>query len=85
MSPKISVGLDERHLDDLDVLVAEGRFASREDAIRAAVGSLVADVDRRRQIGDAIVEGYRRIPQSDDEDPWPDTQPDEGPNGAASR
>ena len=36
--------------------------------------ALVADIDRRRRtgVGQAIAEGYRRIPQADDETAWTD-------------
>jgi Arc/MetJ-type ribon-helix-helix transcriptional regulator len=55
----------------IDDLVEQGVFASRSDAVRAA---LVDVIDRRRRIalGEAIVDGYRRVPQTDDEVSWPD-------------
>jgi Arc/MetJ-type ribon-helix-helix transcriptional regulator len=67
MSPQIAVRIDQDLADRLDALVADGRFATKADAIRTAIESLV-DVDRRRKIGEAIVEGYRRIPQDIDPD-----------------
>jgi Arc/MetJ-type ribon-helix-helix transcriptional regulator len=86
MSPEISVRLDLRQVENLDELVAEEGFASREDAIRAAVEMLVADVERRRRIDEAIVEGYRRIPQGEfDDAPWPDAIADGSKGGDVSR
>jgi Arc/MetJ-type ribon-helix-helix transcriptional regulator len=49
----------------LDSLVADGRFATKADAIRAAIEALL-EADRQRRIDEAIVEGYRRIPPGDD-------------------
>ena len=61
--------------DDLvaavDELVSEGIFESRSDAVRRAL-EFVVDRQRRKRIGDAIVEGYRRIPQTEDEIAWAD-------------
>lgn len=65
MSPQIAVRIDQQLAERLDALVADGRFETKADAIRTAIEALV-DVERRRKIGDAIVEGYRRIPPGDD-------------------
>jgi len=65
MSPQIAVRLDKDLADRLDALVADGRFATKADAIRTAIEALV-EADRQRRIGEAIVEGYRRIPPGDD-------------------
>jgi Arc/MetJ-type ribon-helix-helix transcriptional regulator len=65
MSPQIAVRLDQDLADRLDALVADGRFDTKADAIRTAIEALV-DVERRRRIGEAIVEGYRRVPPGDD-------------------
>jgi Arc/MetJ-type ribon-helix-helix transcriptional regulator len=63
--------------DDLaeavDELVAAGVYASRSDAVRAALEGAV-ERERRAAIGRAIVEGYRRVPQDDDDLAWPDAQ-----------
>ena len=53
----------------LDQLVEEGRFLNRTDAVRAAVERLVEN-ERHRQIDEAIIEGYRRIPPTDPEQRW---------------
>jgi Arc/MetJ-type ribon-helix-helix transcriptional regulator len=50
----------------LDGLVASGRFATRAEAVRAAIEGLL-DAERRREIGRRIVEGYTAIPQTDAE------------------
>ncbi|CAN5262557.1 hypothetical protein BH23ACT9_BH23ACT9_37680 [soil metagenome] len=50
----------------LDELIEEGRFTSRADALRQVVRSYL-DSERRRAEGEAIIEGYRRIPQRDEE------------------
>ena len=44
---------------------------SRSDAVRKALRALV-DAERRRAVGAAIVEGYRRQPQTDDDLGWGD-------------
>jgi hypothetical protein len=38
----------------------------KSEAIRAALQSLV-DQERRRKVGELIADGYRRIPQGEDE------------------
>jgi Arc/MetJ-type ribon-helix-helix transcriptional regulator len=59
--------------DDLvaavDDLVSEGVFESRSDAIRRAL-EFVVDAERRTRIGDAIVAGYERIPETAEELRW---------------
>jgi Arc/MetJ-type ribon-helix-helix transcriptional regulator len=63
--------LDDELIAAVDRLVKEGIFASRSDAIRRALHHTV-DQQRRRRIGDAIVAGYRRIPETDEEIRWAD-------------
>ncbi len=67
MSPQIAVRLPAPLLDQIDQLVEGGRFETRAEAVRAGIEHLV-DEERRRQVGQAIVEGYRLLPQSDDLD-----------------
>ena len=50
----------------MDRLVGSGRFRTKADAVRAALEELVEE-ERRRDVGKQIAEGYRRIPQDDDE------------------
>ena len=55
----------------LDRLVESGAFGSRSDAVREALAQLV-DRHRRADVGRRIVDGYRRLPQTDDELAWSD-------------
>lgn len=50
----------------LDEMVASGRFETKAEAVRAAIQSMV-EAERRREIGQRVVDGYRRVPQTDDE------------------
>jgi Arc/MetJ-type ribon-helix-helix transcriptional regulator len=75
--------LDAALVSELDQLVAEGVFTSRSEAVRLGLARLVDD-ERRRRVGQAIVDGYRRVPQTPaeradiddqtrrlvDEEPW---------------
>lgn len=63
---QIAVRLEDDDVAGLDDLVSDGRFASRAEAVRAAVRRML-DAERRRAVGEAIADGYRRVPQSDDE------------------
>lgn len=55
----------------LDALVRDGVFGSRSDAVRAGLTALIAE-QRRAAVGSVIVDGYRRVPQTDDELGWSD-------------
>lgn len=55
----------------IDDLVREGVFDSRSDAVRAGL-SVVIDRQRRLAVGRTIVEGYRRVPQTEDDLAWSD-------------
>jgi len=57
--------------DAVDHLVEAGVFSSRSDAVRAGLEAVV-DRERRQQIGNAIVDGYRRVPQDQDDLHWSD-------------
>lgn len=63
---QIATRLPDGDVARLDALVEEGRYASRADAVRAAVATLL-ELERRRRVGQAIVDGYRRVPQTDTE------------------
>ncbi|HUF58555.1 MAG TPA: antitoxin [Actinomycetota bacterium] len=83
MSIQIAIRIPEWVADELESLVARGRFETKADAVRSALESLV-DAERRTEVGRRIVEGYQRIPQEDadvaaaheaaarsiDEEPW---------------
>lgn len=75
MLAEMSVQLVTRVPDDVahavDELVKAGVFGSRSDAVRAGLET-VLERERRAATGRAIVEGYRRIPQANDDLSWPD-------------
>lgn len=58
--------------DAVDELVRDGVFSSRSEAVRAGL-EVVVERERRAAVGRSIVDGYRRIPQEEDELAWPDT------------
>jgi Arc/MetJ-type ribon-helix-helix transcriptional regulator len=67
MSEQIAVRLPNELAASLGRLVSpEGPFMTKADAVRTAIEELV-DREERRRIGEAIVEGYRRIPETDEE------------------
>ncbi|MCY3924564.1 MAG: ribbon-helix-helix domain-containing protein [bacterium] len=68
---QIAVRLDDELVAQVDQLVRSGVVASRSQAVRDGLRSLV-DQRRRRAVGEAIVEGYRRLPQTDEETAWSD-------------
>jgi Arc/MetJ-type ribon-helix-helix transcriptional regulator len=71
MSIQLAIKLADQTVADLDRLVSSGEFATRTDAVRAAVERMLADI-RERQVTAAIIEGYRRVPGADSEDAWAD-------------
>lgn len=66
MSEQFAIRMSDDLARSLDGLVASGRFATRAEAVRAAVERLV-DNERRREVGRAIVEAYERLPQTEAE------------------
>jgi Arc/MetJ-type ribon-helix-helix transcriptional regulator len=66
MSEQIAVRIPDELAESLEDLVSSGRFETKAEAIRTALEGLV-DAERRRRIGELIADGYRRIPQTDDE------------------
>ncbi len=58
--------LDDKLVADLDGLVAEGFIASRSEAVRMGLERLLEE-RRRRLIGDEIVAGYTRHPETEEE------------------
>ncbi len=67
-SEQIAIRLPEQLLSELDALVAGGAYESRAAAVRAGI-AVLARLERRRGIDQAIVRGYERVPQgrADDE------------------
>lgn len=58
---QVAVRLPRELLDELDDLVARGVYESRAAAVRAGV-EIVAESERRRQVDQAVIEGYQRRP-----------------------
>ncbi|MGH8931528.1 MAG: ribbon-helix-helix domain-containing protein [Egibacteraceae bacterium] len=69
MTSQLALRIPDELAQQLDGLVAEGRFATRTDAVREAIRELL-DRERRRRIDEAIVAGYRRIPPTEEEERW---------------
>lgn len=63
--------VDDDLVRQVDRLVEDGTVSSRSDAVRLGLRALV-DLERRRSVAAAIVEGYRRQPQTEDEAGWSD-------------
>ncbi len=64
--PQLVTRLDAELVEAVDRLVSDGVVANRSEAVRMGLEQLV-DQARRSQIAEAIVEGYRRVPQTDEE------------------
>lgn len=69
----MTVQLVTRVPDDVvaavDDLVRQGVFDSRSEAVRVALTAVI-DERRRAGVGRAIADGYRRLPQADDDGAW---------------
>jgi Arc/MetJ-type ribon-helix-helix transcriptional regulator len=63
--------ISEELAAQVDELVAGGVVESRSAAVRLGLLRIV-DEHRRRRIGDAIVAGYRDLPQTPSDIGWPD-------------
>lgn len=63
--------VDDELVAAIDELVAAGAVASRSDAVRRGLEVLI-DQARRARTADAIVSGYRAVPQTEDEWGWAD-------------
>jgi Arc/MetJ-type ribon-helix-helix transcriptional regulator len=66
MSEQIAIRIPDALAVSLEELVESGRFETKADAVRTALEALI-DAERRRRIGEVIADGYRRIPQDDEE------------------
>lgn len=64
---QIAVRIPANLLAEVDELVRDGVYPSRAAAVRAGVQA-VTELARRRQVDEAIVDGYRRLPPTDAED-----------------
>lgn len=63
--------VDNKLVAQVDAIVASGEAESRSDAVRRALEAMI-DQRRRRLIGEAIAEGYRRMPETEEELRWAD-------------
>jgi Arc/MetJ-type ribon-helix-helix transcriptional regulator len=63
--------IDDKLASEVDALVSQGAVRSRSDAVRQGLEALV-ERHRRSAVGRAIVEGYRRVPQTEAEVGWAD-------------
>ena len=66
MSTQLAIRLPDDLLRDLDWLILRLNYDSRAEAMREALIKLI-DQERRREIGEQIAEGYRRMPQTEEE------------------
>jgi Arc/MetJ-type ribon-helix-helix transcriptional regulator len=64
--PQLVTRLDAELLEAVDRLVSDGVVANRSEAVRLGLEQLV-DRARRSEIAATIIEGYRRVPQTDEE------------------
>jgi Arc/MetJ-type ribon-helix-helix transcriptional regulator len=62
----VAVRLPDALVRAVDALVESGRYGTRTEAVRAALSALV-DAHERMLVDKAIVEGYMRMPQTDEE------------------
>lgn len=66
MSEQIAVRIPDALAASLEDLVSTGRFETRAEAVRVALEALI-ESERRRRVGELIADGYRRLPQDDEE------------------
>lgn len=66
MPTQLAIRLPDDLVRDLDWVVIRLKYDSRTEAMRDALIKLI-DQERRREIGEQIAEGYRRMPQTEDE------------------
>jgi metal-responsive CopG/Arc/MetJ family transcriptional regulator len=66
MPTQLAIRLPDDLLRDLDWVVHRLHYDSRTEAMRDALVRLI-DQERRREIGEQIAEGYRRMPQTEEE------------------
>lgn len=66
MSVMITVRMSPDRVERVDALVASGAYRTRAEVVREAVDQLLRR-EEEAAIDRAIVEGYSRVPQTDDE------------------
>lgn len=64
---QVAVRLPLGLLGAVDRLVAAGAFPSRAAAVRAGLDAII-EIERRRAVDEAVIDGYRRIPPSSAEE-----------------
>jgi Arc/MetJ-type ribon-helix-helix transcriptional regulator len=64
---QIAVRLPRPDLEAVDELVRRGTYPNRAAAVRAGVAAIAA-LARHRALDERIVEGYRRMPPTPEED-----------------
>jgi len=64
VSEQFAIRMSDELARSLDGLVASGRFATRAEAVRAAIEQFL-DAESRRDIGRRIAQGYIDVPQTD--------------------
>lgn len=69
--PQLVTRIDDELAARVDELVAAGVIESRSDAVRRGLRAIVEE-HRRRQTAEAIIRGYRDIPQAEGEGGWSD-------------
>jgi Arc/MetJ-type ribon-helix-helix transcriptional regulator len=67
--PQVVVRIDDELAAEVDALVEAGVVASRSDAVRLALRSLI-EVQRRIETARRIADGYRRVPPDDELEGW---------------
>ena len=66
MSEQIAIRIPDDLAASLQELVDAGVFGTKTEAVRTAIRALV-EAERRRRLGTVIADGYRRVPQTDEE------------------
>jgi metal-responsive CopG/Arc/MetJ family transcriptional regulator len=66
MPTQLAIRLPDELLRDLDWVVHRLNYDSRTEAMRDALVRLI-DQERRREVGEQIADGYRRMPQTEEE------------------
>jgi Arc/MetJ-type ribon-helix-helix transcriptional regulator len=64
---QVAIRLPAPLLESLDSLVKSGAYESRAAAVRAGI-EVIARLEEQRRIDRAIVDGYTRLPPTENED-----------------
>jgi Arc/MetJ-type ribon-helix-helix transcriptional regulator len=65
----ITVRMSQDRVKRVDALIASGAFSTRAELVREAVDRLLS-AEEQAAIDRAIVEGYTRMPQTEEELRW---------------